>query len=281
MTIYDMKYIVQILLIIVFTIITAQHSIRLTLTLLREADCTLNNYRGNEVVFGMGIAFIPVLIITTALLFLLNSRIYNMYLVYLFAVCSIGFAALLDDLIGNKKIKGLKGHILSFFHGQLTTGFVKAFIGGAVSIAISLAISADALDLFLNVFSIALFTNALNLMDLRPGRCIKVFLAVAFGIIITNIENIPALMPLVVLLTASLIYMKYDLQEICMLGDTGSNILGITLGYFSAISFATTGKIISLAVLIAINLTAEKISISKLIANNRFLSFLDNLGRSS
>jgi len=281
MTFNVLKNIIQILLVILFSVIIAQHSIKLSLTLLKDAGCTLKNYRGNEVVFGTGIAFMPVLITSGALLFLFNSSIYDMYIVYLFAVCSMGFAALLDDLIGNKQIKGIKNHISSFFHGHLTTGFIKAFIGAVSALVISLAISISVLDLLLNILCIALFTNALNLMDLRPGRCIKVFLFVGLSIIIVNITDIAVLMPLVILLASVLIYMRYDLREICMLGDTGSNILGITLGYYSALAFDTAGKIIIVTVLLAVNAAAEKISISKLIANNRFLSFLDNLGRSS
>lgn len=281
MNINSMIVTVKILAVILLTIIVAQHSIKLSLSLLSEAGCALKNYRGNEVVFGMGIAFLPILLTTTALLFFVDRKLFSVYIPYLFAVCSIGFAALLDDLIGNKQIKGLKNHILSFYRGQLTTGFIKAFVGLASSFVISLVISVRLFDFILNMLIIALFTNALNLMDLRPGRCIKVFLLLGFAILIINIKDIIIMLPLIVMAASAIIYLKYDLKELCMLGDTGSNILGITLGYYSALTFDSLSKLIILTALFSLNLAAEKISISKTIANNRFLNFLDNLGRSS
>ena len=271
----------KILIIILFTILVSNKIIVLSIKLLKDADCTLKNYRGFEVIFGMGIVFVPIIITSLALTLMLYNRLSLIYTHYLFAVSAIGFAGLLDDLIGNKQVKGLKNHIKSFIKGDLTTGFIKAFIGIISSIIISFGISKNIFDFLLNIFNIALFTNALNLMDLRPGRCIKVFLFLGFIILVTSLSEILTLLPLVIILTASITYMNYDLKEVCILGDTGSNILGITLGYFSSLVFDSTGKIILFFVLFIINALAEKFSITKLISNNRVLDYLDNLGRSS
>jgi hypothetical protein len=40
------------------------------------------------------------------------------------------------------------------------------------------------------------------------------------------------------------------------------------------------GKLIILVILVVINAISEKISITEIIKKNRFLSYLDNLGRS-
>jgi UDP-GlcNAc:undecaprenyl-phosphate/decaprenyl-phosphate GlcNAc-1-phosphate transferase len=271
----------KILIVILFTIFISQKFIILSIKLLKNADCTLKNYRGFEVIFGMGIVFVPIIITSVALMLILNYRLSLIYMPYLFAICAIAFAGLLDDLIGNKQVKGLKRHIVRFIKGELTTGFIKAFIGTAASIIISIEISVTLFDFMLNVLNIALFTNALNLMDLRPGRCIKVFSTLGFIILLTNLNEILVLLPLIVVLTASIIYARYDLKEICILGDTGSNILGITLGYFSSITYETIDKIIIFFALFTINALAEKFSITKIISNNRVLNYLDNLGRSS
>lgn len=271
----------KILIIILFTILISKKTIVLSIKLLRNTGCTLKNYRGFEVVFGMGIVFVPIVITSLALTMMLYNSVSLIYTPYLFAVCAIGFAGLLDDLIGNKNIKGFKNHIKSFIKGDLTTGFIKAFIGMISSIIISFGISKNIFDFVLNIFNIALFTNALNLMDLRPGRCIKVFLFLGFILLVTGLSEIFALLPLIIMLTASIIYINYDLKEICILGDTGSNILGITLGYFSSLAFDSTSKIIIFFALFTVNAIAEKFSITKLISNNRVLNYLDNLGRSS
>jgi hypothetical protein len=271
----------KISMLILFTILISRKAILLSYSLLKHAGCTLKNYRGSEVIFGMGIVFVPVLLTSAAFALLLYSSKFSIFIPYLFVVCAIGFAGLLDDLIGNKQVKGLKNHIEAFMKGELTTGFVKAFIGFISSIVISYGISKNIVDFLLNIFNIALFTNALNLMDLRPGRCIKAFLAIGFIIFISNLREVLFLLPLIIMITTSLIYLKYDLKEVCMLGDTGSNILGITLGYFSAITFDISGKAIIFLALFIMNAAAERLSITKLIANNRFLNYLDNLGRSS
>jgi UDP-N-acetylmuramyl pentapeptide phosphotransferase/UDP-N-acetylglucosamine-1-phosphate transferase len=268
-------------MIILFTTFISRKVIVLSYSLLKHAGCTLKNYRGSEVIFGMGIVFVPVLITSAAFVLLLDNTKFSIFIPYLFAVCAIGFAGLLDDLIGIKQVKGLKRHIEAFVKGELTTGFVKAFIGFISSIVISYGISISMLDFILNIFNIALFTNALNLMDLRPGRCIKAFCAIGVIIVISNLMEVLSLLPLIIMLTASLIYVDYDLKEVCMLGDTGSNILGITLGYFSSITFDTSGKVIIFLALFLLNAAAEKFSITKLISNNRFLNYLDNLGRSN
>jgi hypothetical protein len=272
---------IKTVVIIVFTIFIAAKSIVLSLTLLSNAGCSLKNYRNRDVVFGMGISFIPAVISSIALALLFFKNMSILYVPYLFGVSSIGFAGLLDDLIGNKQVKGLKNHIVSFFRGELTTGFIKAFIGSAVAIVISFGVSKNILDFILNIFIIALFTNTLNLMDLRPGRCIKVFFSTGIIVTIININDIVTLIPLIVMLTTALIYIIYDLKELCMLGDTGSNILGITLGYFSSVGFDMVSKLIIVSILFFINIIAEKFSITKIIMNNRFLSYLDNWGRSS
>lgn len=270
----------KIFIIILFTIFISQKSVTLSIKLLKNAHCTSKNYRGFDVILGVGIAFVPIIISCLAFAMLVFSSEHLNYTPYLFTVCVIAFAGLLDDLTGNKQIKGLKNHIKSFIKGELTTGFIKAFIGFVASIIISFGISKNFFDFMLNTFNIALFTNALNLMDLRPGRCIKFFLFSGFVIIAVSLSNIFEMLPLIIMMIASIIYIRYDLKEICLLGDTGSNILGITLGYFSALNFNTINKIILFCALFMINASAEKISISKLISNNKVLSYLDNIGRS-
>jgi len=258
----------------------SQKIITFSITLLKSAGCTCKNYRGIDVVFGMGIIYVPIILTSLALAIILYLPMSLIYTPYLFIVCAIGFAGLLDDLIGIKQVKGLNNHIKSFINGNLTTGFVKAFIGIIASIIISLGISKNLIELILNSFNIALFTNTLNLMDLRPGRCIKVFLLFGLIILAASFSEILTFIPLLIMIIASVIYIKYDLKEVCILGDTGSNILGITLGYFSSLTFHGNNKIILFIALFIINAFAEKFSITRFITNNRILSFLDNLGRS-
>jgi hypothetical protein len=93
------------------------------------------------------------------------------------------------------------------------------------------------------------------------------------------IGRLTEILPVIILDIAALLYIGYDLGEICMLGDTGANILGITLGYYSALFVGFNGKLTVLALLVFLNLIAERVSITSLINRNKVLSYLDSLGR--
>lgn len=269
------------LLLVLLTVWITPSCLRGAETLLRESGFVMENYRGSKVVAGVGIAFLPVLLLVSAAAMLLFPEYNGVYADHLFLTFVMGFAGLLDDMIGNKSIKGLRRHIMSFLKGRLTTGFFKAFAGLCGSFIVSLRLSKGMLDFLLNFFIIALFTNALNLMDLRPGRCGKVFLTGGGMLFLLHIRNAPVYTTLLILLTAAGIYLGRDLGELYMLGDTGSNILGITLGYFCTLSFGLAGRLTIVGILLLLNLAAEKISISKVISRSRLLNYLDHLGRSS
>jgi UDP-N-acetylmuramyl pentapeptide phosphotransferase/UDP-N-acetylglucosamine-1-phosphate transferase len=64
-----------------------------------------------------------------------------------------------------------------------------------------------------------------------------------------------------------------------MLGDTGSNILGLTLGISSVLLFNFNIRLIILGFLILIHIITEKYSLSKIIEKNKFLNYLDMIGR--
>ena len=133
----------------------------------------------------------------------------------------------------------------------------------------------------INSFLIALFTNLLNLLDLRPGRAIKfylfLFLAFATGAFLQNSHY--SLILLVPLLGSILGYFPYDLKARCMMGDGGANLLGISAGILAVLQTGYQQKLVILLLLIIIHAIAEQYSLTELIKNNRILNFVDNLGR--
>ena len=74
-------------------------------------------------------------------------------------------------------------------------------------------------------------------------------------------------------------YIILDLKSKVMMGDVGSNTLGFTLGIYAATSLNPMVKYTILILLIIFHIIAEKVSFSKIIDNNKFLRFLDNIGR--
>lgn len=236
-----------------------------------------HNYKGDLIPNSMGIIFIfNILFVSLGLLGFTSKTNYIEILVFILGVITMGLTGLLDDFMGNNDAKGFKGHITMLLNLKVTTGGIKAVVGGMVSILISLILSNNIADIFINIFIISLFTNFLNLLDLRPGRALKSFLvfSVPSLFLISGIFE----MILISFIGVSLAYMPYDIKGRSMLGDIGSNCLGIILGIV-ATAFNMNIKISLIVFLVIANFYSEKYSFSTLISNNKILSFLDEFGR--
>ena len=78
-----------------------------------------------------------------------------------------------------KLFRGFRGHLGALRHGEVTTGTVKLGGIGVTAILSAVVAGGPAADVALNAGLVAGGANLLNLFDLRPGRAIKV--AVAIG----------------------------------------------------------------------------------------------------
>ncbi len=250
------------------------------------------NYKNEMIPVGMGIVFLPMIIINSIILgfvtlnniWFVSSSNYNLNIVwllclalYIFSMMAMFFACALDDLIGNRNVSGLKGHFKSLFKGELTTGGFKALFGGFVGLVVSVCISSSIVDIIVNTLIIALSTNLMNLFDLRPGRAIKAYLVIMIPIYIT-LTGYTKVFPLLILPNV-LAYFNTDLKARGMMGDTGSNVLGISIGVLMALGYGIKVRLAWLVFLILMHLITEKFSLTKIIEKNRVLKFIDNLGR--
>ncbi len=175
-----------------------------------------------------------------------------------------------DAAAGSGTAKGFRGHLAALAQGRVTSGAVKL-----VGIALT-AIAATALlpgrrsarELLLGAGVVAGSANLLNLLDVRPGRALKVGLlaAVAVG------RPGPA--------AAAAVLLPADLGERTMLGDAGANALGAVLGlalvHRTRSAHATTA---AFAVLVGLTAASEVVSFSAVIDSVRPLRALDRLGR--
>lgn len=235
------------------------------------------NYRGDLIPCCMGVIFtINTLVISLLLLKFQPRADYIELLMVMIGITTMGFIGLIDDFIGESDVKGFKGHIKMLFNMKLTTGGLKAVLGGVISIMISLIVSTGLVDFLINVLIISLFTNLINLLDLRPGRALKGFLTVSLPIVFFITHTYQTI--LISFIGTSFAYMPHDIKGRSMLGDTGANSLGIVLGIV-ATTFPLRIKIAVVIFLILSNLYSEKYSISTLISGNKILSFIDDLGR--
>ncbi|MGE5586965.1 MAG: hypothetical protein ACM3ZO_01925 [Clostridia bacterium] len=199
----------------------------------------------------------------------------------LLLVIAAMLAGVVDDLFGSGEFRGFAGHAAALVkRGILTTGILKGIVILTFA-ALAVSAAAPALPppvLVMDSAVVALAANLSNLLDLRPGRAAKAYMAGAAALALATGLPGPALVP-VGLAGAVLAGMKDDLAERSMLGDAGSNPLGAALGYWLVL---TTPVAVKAAVLVSLGLVhayAERRSITAAIERNPLLRFLDNLGR--
>jgi UDP-N-acetylmuramyl pentapeptide phosphotransferase/UDP-N-acetylglucosamine-1-phosphate transferase len=236
------------------------------------------NYRGREVINMAGLLFIPVWFIPVMLLSLIRSANVPSFLwASSILILGIGLCGLLDDLYGDRTITGLSGHLKSLVKGKITTGAIKAVFTPVIAI-IAASVTARSLgQLLMDALIISLFVNTFNLLDLRPGRALKVFvvsalfLALYYNSLLTNYLGL--------ILGASLILLPDELNEKVMLGDIGSNILGAMIGFTFIYQASFFGRLTALLLLLLLHLITERYSLSEFIAKNSFLRMLDEFGR--
>lgn len=139
-------------------------------------------------------------------------------------------------------------------------------------------ISADWINIILNTLLIALSTNFINLLDLRPGRAIKGTFLLAAVIIAVAYQsmNWALVLPL---LGAVVYYLPSDLKARAMMGDAGSNVLGLALGFWAAAYMPWLPRLLMLAFLIIIHWYTERYSLTETIERVKILRAIDQLGR--
>ncbi len=209
-------------------------------------------------------------------------------------IAVFGAVGLLDDVFApRRQARGLRGHLLALAGGRLTTGVVKAIGGLGAGLGAGLLLHPGrpafiAVDALL----IALTANLLNLLDLRPGRCLKGFgLLSLFALLLAPYAvhlreaGGPALHGVEVMfrllgpvLAAALVSAPADFAGRTMMGDVGANVLGAVGGLALVLVLGPWDRLASLLMLVAVHLACERSSLSDFIARHRPLSFLDRLG---
>jgi hypothetical protein len=167
-------------------------------------------------------------------------------------VAAIGLA---DDLWSGPE-RGFRAHV----RARRTTGVLK--LAGIPLYALVRTRSVS------GALLVGLSANALNQLDTRPGRALKAYLALAI--------------PLRAPLGAAVLIAPYDLREMAMLGDSGSNALGALLGWSSVNRF--TGKRdrwLAIAALAGLTALGERVSLGQVIERTPVLRRVDEWGRGS
>jgi hypothetical protein len=168
------------------------------------------------------------------------------------AVAAVAAIGLADDLWSGPE-RGFRAHL----RARRTTGVLKLVGIPTVGLFATRRISGALL--------VGLAANALNQLDTRPGRALKAYLAAA--------------VPLNAPVGVAVLLLPYDLREMAMLGDAGSNALGAMLGLNSVKRFTGRGQYVAIGVLAGLTLLGERKSIGAWIERAPVLSWIDRLGR--
>ena len=172
------------------------------------------------------------------------------------AVACTAALGLADDLWSGRE-RGFRSHLAA----RRTTGVLKLFGIPAVALAVTRSVSGSLL--------VALATNGLNMLDTKPGRALKGFLAAA----LTLRGGTLPYAAIAVLLG------PYDLREVVMLGDAGSNALGAVLGFESVARLTGPRRWLAIGTLAGLTAVGEVRSLGAMIERTPLLRELDRLGR--
>ena len=162
--------------------------------------------------------------------------------------------------------------------GRLSTGVLKAVGALALALYVMSGRGRSPGEYLVGVGLLVLTTNFFNLLDLRPGRAMKCFLALGVVLTVATWDTRP-LRTVGLFIGPVLALLPFDLRERAMLGDVGSNLLGAVAGLWLVLALSSTGEAVALLVIATITLFGEFRSISALVERNPLLRRLDSVGR--
>lgn len=172
------------------------------------------------------------------------------------AVAPIAAIGIADDLWSGPE-RGLREHI----RAGATTGTLKLVGIPLVALVRTRSLSGAML--------VGLAANAVNQLDTRPGRALKAF---ALGSLLLPRTPRRAV-------AAAVLLAPYDLKEMTMLGDGGSNALGAVLGFSSVELLTGRRRWSAIAALSLLTVAGERRSLGGVIESTPVLRELDSLGR--
>lgn len=172
------------------------------------------------------------------------------------AVAAVAALGLADDVWSGPE-RGFRNHL----RGGRTTGVLKLVGIPAVALAATRSLSGALL--------VGLSANAVNQLDTRPGRALKGYL-IARAALGGRPRRADAL---------AVLLLPYDLREMGMLGDAGSNALGAVLGFESVRRCTGAKRWAAIGALATLTIVGERRSLGAWIERSRVLGPLDRLGR--
>jgi hypothetical protein len=241
------------------------------------------NHAGRQVAAILGLAFVPAVAAGLVATRAAGSLPAHGWVV-LAAAGAVWLAGLADDLWA-AGTRGLGGHLGSLARGRPTTGILKLAVAVMAAVWVAATVpGAGAVWTLSTLVLVATATNLGNALDVRPGRALKwagLALAAAAAAALVVDDPTGSGPVAAAALGAVLGLLPLDLKERGMLGDAGSNPLGLLAGATLAGVLPPWGVVGAAAVALGLQLVAETVTVSRVIDAVPPLRWLDRLGRRS
>lgn len=192
-----------------------------------------------------------------------------------------GVLGAVDDLVGDTATKGLRGHLMALRSGRVTTGAAKVLGVGVVALLAAVlepspgrarAGPGRVAAVVLDAVVVGGAANLVNLLDLRPGRALKVAALLA-------VLGAPSGQPAAAVGGVVVGAISTDLGGRAMLGDCGANPLGALAGLGLVRTLPLRGRAVAAVALTGLTLLSERVSFTAVISRTPPLRRLDELGR--
>lgn len=240
------------------------------------------NYAGRPVPAVLGLALVPGLLVGAGVAFWFfwpGPTSALPVIAAFFALGAAGVAGMLDDLSGVGP-RGLWGHLSSLLSGRPTTGILKLVVGVAAGVALALLLGGGPVRVVAAAVLIAASVNVWNALDVVPGRAIKWSLPPLAVALLAGWSD-PSGLIAGAALGAAVGVLPFDLLERGMLGDAGSNPLGLAVGFGLAATLPTAAVVLGAVAVLGLQVAAETVTISRLVEATAPLRWLDEMGRRS
>lgn len=204
-------------------------------------------------------------------------RLNSWDVVALASVGALGAAGAVDDL-SREGPRGLGPHVSSLLRGRPTTGILKLFVGLSAAIGIAWLAGEGAVRVAAGAVLIGLSINVWNALDVAPGRSLK-WGAIALAAVLGPVWGRTYALLAAGTLGAVLGLLPFDLRERGMLGDAGSNPLGLVVGMGLFLALPEPWLVAGAGAALLLQVAAETVTITRLIEATPPLGWLDRLGR--
>ena len=250
-------------------------ALRLLPRALRRPPHARPNYRGHSVLATAGMVFVVPLTIGVVVALVAGADSDSAPAMAGAGVV-LGVLGYLDDMRGDRAAGGFAGHVRELVHGRITTGLVKAVGGGVSGLLAAWVIGLRGVWVIVGGAVVALSANLTNLLDLRPGRALKVWLPCAVALLIAGFSGHHVL---VCVAGGAVVFLLEELREHVMLGDTGAGLAGGVIGVAAVTALDRPALVVLLAVLVALTLASEAVSFTRVIEAVPPLRWADRFGR--